>query len=418
MMNKKLLVTLIAGIIIISGVFVFNFFSKEKRRMPVARPDVEKIENIVMANNQFAIDLYLKNKGQQEENVFFSPYSLSVALAMVYEGAKNETAQEIENVFYFPKDNILRRESYFNLQNWLSRKDIKHEFNIANALWAEKNFYFLNEYFEIISQHYQGLIENLDFIKKPEQSRERINKWVEFETKEKIKNLIPQGIINDSTRLILTNAVYFKGEWLEEFNQINTQKDNFYISSRESVKVNMMQRLDEDALFPYYATENFQIMEMPYDGEEISMFVLLPKEKDLKELEKKLTLASLDLWQENLEEQRVKVYFPKFKIETKYFLKSVLDEMGMATCFTDQADFSGITGQRDLLINEIIHQAFVEVDEKGTEAAAATGVVMDLTSVPSEPIPVFRADRPFIFLIQEKETKTILFMGRLVNPEQ
>jgi len=383
-------------------------------KKPVTKP--ENIEAVIVANNRFALDFYSKIK-EEEENIFFSPYSLSVALAMTYEGARNKTEEEMRNVFYFPKEDSFRRQSYLSLDSWLTREETEHELNIANALWAQKDFPFLQEYFDIITAYYQGLIENLDFIKDPEGSRIKINKWVEEKTKEKIKDLIPKGLINNLTRLVLTNAIYFKGEWVQEFDKKETKETDFYVTPEKTVKVDMMRRLDEEAEFPYYEKENLQILEMPYSGEETSMLVLLPKKHNLEEIEKQLTLENLSTWQDNLEEQEVRVYFPKFKLETKYLLKEVLMQMGMPSAFTGFADFSGMTGKKDLMIDQVIHQAFVEVDEKGTEAAAATAVIMLPTAMPEGPIiPVFRADRPFIFLIQEKETGSILFMGRVLNP--
>ena len=425
MTQKTLIIIVIAAVVVIGGVFLLTLVPEtipeptpKPTPEPVTKP--EAIEGVTTANNQFALDFYAKVKGEEvnkEENIFFSPYSLLIALAMTYEGAEGKTAEEMEDVFYFPKDNDFRREAFLTLHSWLTREDTEHELNIANALWAQKDFTFLQEYFDIITTYYQGLIENLDFRGDPEGSRITINQWVEEQTKEKIKDLIPSGVINALTRLILTNAIYFKGEWVQEFNQEDTREENFYITPEETVKVDMMRRLDEEAEFPYYETADLQILEMPYSGEETSMLVLLPKEDNLEEVEKQLTGENLVIWQENLKKQRVKVYFPKFKLETKYFLKPFLGQMGMPTAFTEAADFSGMTGKRDLMIAEVIHQAFVEVDEKGTEAAAATGVVMEMTAMPAEPvIPVFRADRPFIFLIQEKETGSILFMGRVVNP--
>jgi serpin B len=425
MTQKTLIIIVIAAVVVIGGVFLFTLVPESTPEPttkptpePVTKP--EAIEGVTTANNQFALDFYTKVKDEEknkEENIFFSPYSLSIALAMTYEGARGKTAEEMEDVFYFPKDNDFRQEAFLSLHSWLTREDTEHELNIANALWAQKDFTFLQEYFDVITTYYQGLIENLDFVGDPEGSRITINQWVEKQTKEKIKDLIPSGVINALTRLILTNAIYFKGEWVQEFNQEDTKKENFYITPEETVKVDMMRRLDEEAEFPYYETEDLQILEMPYSGEETSMLVLLPKEDNLEEVEKQLTGENLVIWQENLKKQRVKVYFPKFKLETKYFLKPTLGQMGMPTAFTEAADFSGMTGKRDLMIAEVIHQAFVEVDEKGTEAAAATAVEMEITAMPTEPvIPVFRADRPFIFLIQEKETGSILFMGRVVNP--
>jgi len=225
------------------------------------------------------------------------------------------------------------------------------------------------------------------------------------------------ALIDPLTRLILTNAIYFKGAWVQEFDKEETIEQNFYVTPEQAVKVDMMRRLDEEAEFPYHETDSLQILEMPYSGKETSMLVLLPKEHNLEEIEEKLTLENISTWQENLQEQEVRLYFPKFKMETKYSLGDSLAKMGMPTAFTELADFSGMTGKKELMIDEVIHQAFVEVDEKGTEAAAVTAVIMIEMVAPIEPpVPVFRADRPFIFLIQEKETGAILFMGRMLDP--
>jgi len=420
-MNKKtLLIILIIAVLVIVVALTTQkpteepIIEKPVVKEPAIKP--EGIESIITANNQFALDFYSEIKGE-DENIFFSPYSLSVALAMTYEGARGKTAEEMRSVFYFPQEDSFRRESYLSLDSWLTREETEHELNIANALWAQEGFAFLQEYFDIITAYYQGLIENLDFIKDPEGSRIIINKWVEEKTKEKIKDLIPKGLINNLTRLVLTNAIYFKGDWVQEFDKKETREQDFYITPEQTVKVDMMRRLDEEAEFPYYETENLQILEMSYSGKETSMLVLLPKKHNLEEIEEQLTLENLSTWQENLEEKEVRVYFPKFKLETKYFLGNLLSQMGMPAAFTKFADFSGMTGEKNLMITEVIHQAFVEVDEKGTEAAAATAVLFGETVSPIEPtIPVFRADRPFIFLIQEKETGSILFMGRVLNP--
>jgi len=420
-MNKKtLLIILIIAVLVIVVALTTQkpteepIIEKPVVKEPAIKP--EGIESIITANNQFALDFYSEIKGE-DENIFFSPYSLSVALAMTYEGARGKTAEEMRSVFYFPQEDSFRRESYLSLDSWLTREETEHELNIANALWAQEGFAFLQEYFDIITAYYHGLIENLDFIKDPEGSRIIINKWVEEKTKEKIKDLIPKGLINNLTRLVLTNAIYFKGDWVQEFDKKETREQDFYITPEQTVKVDMMRRLDEEAEFPYYETENLQILEMSYSGKETSMLVLLPKKHNLEEIEEQLTLENLSTWQENLEEKEVRVYFPKFKLETKYFLGNLLSQMGMPAAFTKFADFSGMTGEKNLMITEVIHQAFVEVDEKGTEAAAATAVLFGETVSPIEPtIPVFRADRPFIFLIQEKETGSILFMGRVLNP--
>lgn len=379
--------------------------------------DVEKAQEAVKSSNYFTLNFYKQIKDNQQ-NIFFSPYSLTTALAMTYEGARGETAEEMIEVFNFPEDNNIRWQAFFNLLNWLNRDGKNYELSIANALWAQKDFYFLPEYFDIIGEYYQGKIENLNFIEEPEESRLVINSWVEEQTKDKIKDLIPKNVINPLTRLILTNAIYFKGDWALEFKEGDTQEDDFHLMNGGSVKVQMMSRTDDEAEFSYHQDDFLQILEMPYKGEDISMLIILPKGQNLAQAEELLTLENLSDWQGQMRKQKVEVYFPKFKLETKYNLKDTLEDIGMPTAFSEEANFSGMNGKNNLLISEVIHQAFIEVDEKGTEAAAATGVVIGVTSLPLEESTIFKVDRPFVFLIQDKTTGGILFMGRVLNPNQ
>ena len=322
-------------------------------------------------------------------------------------------------MFYFPKDDDLRRTEYAAIFNKLNERNKKYKLSTANALWAQKNYPFLKEYLDGVKKYYGGKATNLDFEKDPEGSRITINNWVEDQTNDKIKDLIPSGSINASIGLVLTNAIYFKGEWVKQFNETETRDENFRISKNNSVKVPMMQRTDEEAKFNYAENDKLQILEMPYSDEELSMLILLPKDDNLKALENSLSTKKLSKWKQDLKEQRVDIFIPKFKFETKYFMADTLREMGMPTAFSDSADFSGMTGKQDLKISDVIHQAFIEVNEEGTEAAAATIGLMHTTGSGPEKepkIPVFRADHPFIFLIQEKATGNILFLGRVVDP--
>jgi serpin B len=243
---------------------------------------------------------------------------------------------------------------------------------------------------------------------------------VEEQTNDKIKDLIPQGTIDALTRLVLTNAIYFKGKWALQFDAKNTKKDDFKVSPGETVKVDMMEQTGKDAKFNYAETENLQALEMPYKGNELSMLVLLPKEDSIKPLEESLSVEKIGELRKQLVEQRIDVYFPKFTFETKYFMVPALTEMGMPTAFspptpTGGADFTGMTAKKELFITNVIHQAFVKVDEEGTEAAAATAVIVGVTSMPLPP-KEFRADHPFIFIIQEKKTGSILFIGKVADP--
>ncbi len=371
----------------------------------------EKVNVVVNANNEFAFDLYSKYKDEKEGNIFFSPYSISTAMAMTYEGARGQTAKEIQSVFHFPEESI-RRPGFARLYNEINKKDKEYQLSTANTLWAQEDYKFLDEYFSTIKRYYDGDVTNLDFIKETEKSRVTINKWVEDKTKNKIKDLIPQGAIDGYTRLVLTNAIYFKGDWVLQFDKKKTREADFKVSPEKTVKVQMMSLTGDKAKFNYAETEELQILEMPYEGDELSMLVILPREN----------LESIDINNEKLNELRgmlserkISVYMPKFKFETKYFMEKDLIEMGMPTAFSMGADLSGMTGNMDLFIDKVIHQAFVEVNEEGTEAAAATAVIVALKSSISD---YFMADHPFMFIIQQKDTGNILFMGRVVDPSQ
>ena len=372
----------------------------------------EKVSAVVNANNEFAFDLYSKYKDEKEGNIFFSPYSISTAMAMTYEGARGQTAKEIQSVFHFPEESI-RRPGFARLYNEINKKDKEYQLSTANALWAQEDYKFLDEYFSTIKRYYDGDVTNLDFIKETEKSRVTINKWVEDKTKNKIKDLIPQGAIDGYTRLVLTNAIYFKGDWVLQFDKKKTREADFKVSPEKTVKVQMMGLTGDKAKFNYAKTWELQILEMPYEGDELSMLVILPRE-NLESID--INNAKLNELKGMLRETKIDVYMPKFKFETKYFMAKDLIEMGMPTAFSMGADLSGMTGNMDLFIDKVIHQAFVEVNEEGTEAAAATAVIGTLNGI--EKSNIFRADHPFIFIIQQKDTGNILFMGRVNDPTE
>lgn len=374
----------------------------------------QDLGSVVDANNQFAFELYSQYKSR-DGNIFFSPYSISSALAMTYEGARGKTADEIQSVFHFPKDESARKESFLKIYNQINKKDKKYQLHTANALWAQKNYLFLEDYFKSVEKYYGGKITNLDFVKETEKSRLTINKWVEGQTNDKIKDLVPPGSVDRDTRLVLTNAIYFKGFWLKQFDKKDTEEEDFRVSSGKTVKSRMMHSTGKGAEFNYAETDKLQILELPYEGKELSMLILLPKENSLESIEDSLNAEKLSELKSLLRKEEVDVYIPKFTFETKYFMAEDLCKMGMPTAFLVSADFSGMTGKRDLFISEVIHQAFVDVNEEGTEAAAATAVVMIKTVVLGG-IKTFKADHPFIFIIQERETGNILFLGRVVNP--
>jgi serpin B len=376
----------------------------------------EGINAVIDANNQFTFDLYSQfKKEQKDENIFFSPYSISVALTMTYEGARGQTAKEMQSVLHIPEHAKLRRPNFAKIINEINKKDKKYKLSTANALWAQKDYKFLEEYENTIKRYYGGKVTNVDFIDSQEREKSRllINNWVEDQTNKKIKDLIPQGALNTYTRLVLTNAIYFKGMWVKQFDKKDTREENFTTSSGQTVKVPMMRLIGDDANFNYAETAEIQILEMPYEGEDLSMLMVLPKGDKLDDLERSITSEKLSEWKNMLTNRRVDIFIPKFKFKTKYFMVNTLTKMGMPSAFNG-ADFSGMDGTKDLTIQNVIHQAFVEVNEEGTEAAAATGIIVGITSV--QITPVFRADHPFIFVIQHKDTGLVLFLGRVSDP--
>ncbi|MFC1768569.1 serpin family protein [Nanoarchaeota archaeon] len=411
-MIKKILAF---GLIILS-LFLFSC-EEEPEPLPVdvSQATPEGVKTVVDANNQFALDYYNQIKGG-DGNIFFSPYSISTALAMTYEGARGDTAKEMASVFYFPKGDTIRRSSYAKIYSDINKKDKSYKLHTANALWAEQTYKFLDNYLSTVETYYGGKTTNLDFKTKSEESRVTINKWVEDQTNNKIKDLIPSGVLTPITRLVLTNAIYFKGTWFKEFDKKDTSDQEFR-TPEKNIMIPLMSQTGKEAEFLYTETEDTQILELPYDGEELSMLFFLPKDNDLDRLENDLSLEKIEEWKQNLNEQRVDIFIPKFKFETKYRMADDLKLMGMPLAFTPfQADFSGMDGGDLLYISEVIHQAFVEVNEEGTEAAAATAVVMALASAMPQSTPVFRADHPFIFIIQDKVHGNILFMGRVEDP--
>lgn len=336
----------------------------------------------------------------------------------------------MQAVFHFPQDAAIRREFFLKTNQTLNKKDKHYKLEIANALWIQKDSKFLDDYLGLVKKYYDGKVTNLDLVREPEKSRLTINNWVEQKTNKKIKDLIPRGALNSSPQsllqMVLTNAVYFKSFWFKPFKKSHTKDKDFRINASNKIMIPMMY-LDGE-YFNYAETDVLQILELPYKGEKISMLIFLPKEDNLKALEDVLSAKNSSEWRSLLKREKTIITLPKFKFETKYFMAGDLKGMGMLAAFTPgidfggQADFSGMTGDQRLNINEVIHQAFVDVDEEGTEAAAATAIVMStMAAAPTmqpEPIKIFTADHPFIFVIQDRDTGIILFVGRVSDPRK
>ncbi len=390
-------------------------------------------ELIVQGNNNFAIRLYQKlRKAKQNENLFFSPYSISTALAMTYAGARGKTETQMAEVLGFPtslpeqahipaKSGPVLNDTEFHSAFGAIIKDLNqrgekgaYELVIANALWGQTGYGFLEEFLSSVKTNYGGHLNEVDFSAAAEAARKTINTWVEEKTKDKIKELIKKGVLDRLTRLVLTNAIYFKGNWASKFKGENTKDAPFTLPSGKKVDVPMM---NQKADFGYMETDTFQALELSYVDDELSMIIFLPGQNhSLANLEQSLTIDNLSKWLAEVRKREVTVFIPKFKMTSQFGLADVLKSMGMTDAFSTRADFSGMTGKKDFYISAVIHKAYVDVNEEGTEAAAATAVVMKTTAV-MRPL-VFRADRPFLFLIRDNVTGSILFIGRVTNPKE
>jgi serpin B len=394
-------------------IFALGFFSG----LVTKAGDID-MQRLVQGNSAFALDLYQK-VNDIEGNIFFSPYSISTAFAMIYAGAQSETQKQMSGVFHFSLDPHQLHPSFSELQLHFQKLQENRPFrlNITNALWIQKEYKLLQTFVELSQKYYQANLFHLDFRKNPDDSRLKINDWIEDITKDKIKDLLPGGAINTLTRLVLTNTIYFKAEWQNSFNPHNTKDQDFWITPGDNIKVQMMSQKDH---FGYWENEDLQILEMPYIRKDLSMVVFLPKKKDgLPDLESNLNTKTLDIWISELIQQNVKVFFPKFTTSQNIDLKKILKALGMVDAFGENADFSGIEPKKNLYINDALHKAFIDVDERGTEAAAATAVSVGVTSIqPPKVVPEFRADHPFIYIIKDNKTKTILFLGRLTRPAE
>jgi serine protease inhibitor len=373
---------------------------------------------VVEGNTDFALDLYRELKNTKG-NLFFSPYSISTALAMTYAGARENTAKQMADVLHFPPGQKEFHSVFGQLESLLNEVQNQGDvrLNVANSLWPQEGYPFLEEYLSLVKKHYGVVIMPSDYQRAAEKARKNINQWVEEKTRDKIKNIIPPGILNALTRLVLVNAIYFRGNWASQFDDSRTKEDTFYLLSGKTVQTPLMA---QEKVFAYGDEEFLQVLELPYVGGSLSMIVFLPKEKDgLLQLEKQLTAANLRMWASGLRKQKVKVFLPRFKMTSQFVLAKTLAAMGMHDAFNpNKANFSGMDGRLHwLYIGAVLHKAFIDVNEEGTEAAAATATLLGRVKMAPQP-PIFRVDHPFIFLIRENTTGSILFLGRVMDPGQ
>ena len=377
------------------------------------------LTTLVNGNNTFAFNLYQVLKGESG-NLFYSPYSISAALAMTYAGARGDTEKAMADALRFdlPQDRLHPAFNGLDLQLEQRGEGAKGKdeegfrLNIVNAIWGQKDYQFLDEYLDVLAQNYGAGLRIVDFIHETEQSRLTINQWVSDQTEGRIEDLIPQGVINQLTRLVLTNAIYFNAAWDHKFQEGATSDGPFHLLNGSDVTVPMMHQTES---FGYAEGNGYQAIELPYDGRELSMVILLPEVGGFDAYEDGLTMESINPVLDSLEVQQVALSMPRFEYESSFGLKDALTTLGMGVAFTTDADLSGMNGNRELFIQDVVHKAFVAVDESGTEAAAATAVVVGLKSAPMEPVAM-TIDRPFIFFIRDIQTGSIIFIGRVLNP--
>ena len=373
-------------------------------------------------NSEFAFDLYeyLKN---EDGNIFFSPYSISLALAMTWAGARGETESQMAATMRYMLSPETLHAAFNALDQELAKRGEMSEgkdgegfrLNVVNAIWGQVDYEFLSSYLDLLAVNYGAGLRVLDYINNPDASRETINQWVSDQTGGRIKDLLPEGSITPLTRLVLTNAIYFNAAWKLPFEEEDTVDGVFRLADGTQVTVPMMNQTD----FFNYARENgLMAIELPYDGDELSMVILTNETGSFASLENALTLEALQSIMGRMQSTRIALGMPKFEFESEFGLKDTLIGMGMTAPFDENiADFSGMTGTKELYISDVVHKAFVSVDEAGTEAAAATGVIVGVVSLPPEPLEV-TLDQPFVFLIRDIQTGAILFIGRVLNPAQ
>ena len=378
---------------------------------------VREEEKVGPMNNAFATDLYARLSAK-EGNLSFSPTSIQTALAMTWAGARGQTADEMAKVLHLGADG----KTHDELGGFLGRlnedgKKGGYELSVANALWGLKGYPFMPAYVDLAKKKYGGNLSEMDFVRDAEGSRKIINDWVAKETHDRIKDLISAGAIGVDTRLVLTNAIYFKGKWDLPFVKERTVDDDFTQGGGAKVRTPFMIQQEH---FQYAEDDEVQVLELPYGHNDLAMRIFLPKKADgLAKFEKKMTAERLADLGGKLMRDDVIVWLPRFTMESEFELGDVLKAMGMKAAFDGgAADFSGMTSAEKLAISAVVHKAFVKVDEEGTEAAAATGVVMRATAMPMKPrLPkLFRADHPFVFEIMHQRSGAVLFMGRVAKP--
>jgi serpin B len=393
--------------------------AEQRSELPRVNPDASAethVPELVEGNTEFALDLY-RALFNAQENQFSSPYSISLALAMTLAGASGETAAAMLSTLHLPAQDVLHAafnalDTALRSRGLTVKEEERFRLNIVNALWGQQGQHFQSAFLDTLAQYYNAGLRTLDFEKATEAARQAINSWVEEQTEGRIEDLLPEGSLEPSTALVLTNAIYFNASWQFPFRPEATQDGPFRLLDGGEVTVPMMYQNVE---LRYVDGSGYQAIELPYTGGELSMLVILPDQGAFAGWAGGLDPALLNEVVSGLATRQVALTLPRFSFTSEVALKEALQRLGMAQAFSDSADFRGMTGQRELFIDEVFHKAFVAVDEEGTEAAAATAVVMGRVSMPLDPIAMV-VDSPFLFLIRDVATGTLLFLGHVVNP--
>ncbi|PBQ30870.1 scca2/scca1 fusion protein isoform 1 [Sphingobacteriaceae bacterium] len=377
-----------------------------------------EVKTVASNNNKFAFDLYHQLSQNNTKNIFVSPFSISTALAMANAGANGSTASEVARVMHFSGNDEVFHYYYGSyIQTLEENAKSGIQLKVANRLWMEKKLDLKAGFLDLNRRNYKASLEEVSFVRDPEGSRALINYWVEKKTEGKIKNLLPVGTVTSDTRLILTNAIYFKGSWWNKFDKANTKPEKFYRQEGKDIETPFM---TQQAVLGFYENRTFKMVRLPYKGNKHSMVMVMPQNiTDLAALEKVIDASSLDIVFQQAGYLQIKLSIPKFKMTLPLNLVQPLKNMGMKLAFSEQADFTKMCDTTKLHISDVVHKAFIEIDEEGTEAAAATAVVMCLESssiVEKQKAKEFIANHPFLFYIVDDETKAIVFMGRVMDP--
>jgi serpin B len=399
----------------------FDVAGSSKSRNLAPAPTATDLAAQVAGNTDLALDLYAYLAESTADNLFFSPHSISTALAMTWAGANGQTEQQMAETLHFvlpqerlhPVFNELDLQLESRAEGGEGSDGQGFRLRLVNSSWAQRDYPILTTFLDVLAESYGAAVRLVDFIGDAEGARQTINAWVEGQTEDRIQDLLPTGSVDALTRLVLVNAVYFNAAWAQPFGEEYTYDATFFRPDGGSVTVPMMHQEDS---FPYARGDGWQAIELPYEGEDLGMLILVPDRGRFAEIEGHLDAAGLTALVGALADREVRLSLPRWTLAgTTFSLKEALSELGMASAFTPEADFSAITGARDLWIDDVLHQAFVKVDESGTEAAAATAVPLTLAAAPGDTV-VLDVDRPFLYLIRDRPTGAVLFLGRVMDP--